>query len=232
MTNDPTTTGAEVGAHGTLTRGPRQGFKFELEVSFDVGIYAGSVWVGIFTGGAEPVQLIQVPLSRFESEVEAHIWAAETIALFEQNWRDTMGFEAARHFGNIGRWHLYAMGRAPYASIEDVIDAQVKQLEKSLREWFRLKVVRGHPSKWSPKQLADALLGILAAHPRELTWDELREELKTREPGRTPKTGNALRVLAGGFGLKLRELRRDAAKRRSPPPRRAKKSARARRNAG
>ena len=188
--------------------------------------------MGIFAGGDEPLQYIQVPLQRFESEEEAARWAVETIELFKLNWRDVMGNEMARHFANLGRWHLYEMGRAPYSSIEKVIDAQVKQMEKNLREWFRLRVGRGNPSKWSAKELADVLLDILTEKNPALTWPGLREELNAREPERTPASGDALRVLAGRLNLKLRELRKTATRRRGARGRKAKKRAPARRNEG
>jgi hypothetical protein len=225
MANHPTTTGAEVGEYGTLTRVMRRGFKLELEATFDVAIYNGAVWVGFFAGSSEPHEFIQVPLSLFESEEEATRWALETVELFTQNWRDAMAFEMARHFVNIGRWHLYQMGRAPYSSIDKLIAEQVKQTEKNLRQWLHRPTGRGHPSKWLASELRDMLLDILTEVNPALTWPGLREELKAREPDRTPKSGDALRVLAGRFELGLRELRRDATMRRNAPGWKAKRRA-------
>lgn len=229
--NVPKKAAAGNGNGDGLARVARQGFKLELDATFDIAIYAGSVWVGLFAGSPDPLHITQVPLDRFESEDEARAWALETVEMFEQNWRDVMAFETARHFNNIGRFHLYEMGRTSYSSIDKLIAAQVKQLEKNLREWFHRPTGRGHRSKWSSKELADALLEILTERPA-LSWDALREELQTREPDKTPASGGALRVLAGRFDLKLRTLQKEAAKRKRKREREDAKREHVPRNAG
>jgi hypothetical protein len=215
MADDPTTTGAEVGEHGTLTPVSRTGFRLELEATFDVVVYNGFVWVGFFAGGEEPHQMLQLPLDLFESEEQARQWGWETVELFKLNWRDAMAFEMARHFSNLGRWHLYQMGRAPYSSIEKVIAEEVKQLEKNLRQWFHARpTTRGNFSKWKGEQLVVSLLTLLMRHPAH-TWDELNDALKEYDPARAPKTGDALRQLARRHGLTLRKLKRHAAARKT-----------------
>jgi hypothetical protein len=214
MTNDPTTTGEEQQATaiepviGVMVRH----VKLELDGRFEVAIFGGWLWIVFFYGVPEESVETRIPLSRFKSEEEAVEWVQTTAESFKQNWGRAMGFETARHFNNIGRYVLYQMGRSPYTSLEEVIAEQVKQMEKTTREWFHLRVGRGNPSKWQSRELGDALLDILTKTKRPLKWDEVREELARREPDRTPDTGDALRVLAGRHGLKLRALRKDAAK--------------------
>lgn len=227
MADDPTTTRARAlrlaASSGMLPSdlgiAPvlRRDVKLELEGRFEVAMYGGWVFVVFFYGIPETAIETRVPLDRFESEDEARAWALETADGFAQNWGQMMGFETARHFNNIGRFTLYKMGRSPFTSLEEVIAAQVKQLERNLREWFHLPTGRGHPSKWKAHELAAALVEMLAAHPA-YTWNELSEELKRADPERAPASGEALRQLARRFGLGLRPLKRDAAKRRVKSP--------------
>lgn len=215
MTNDPTTTGAAAtGEHGTLTRVARTGFKLELEATFDVVIYADSVWVGFFAGSDEPHEMIQVPLALFESEEQAEQWGLETVEMFKQNWHPAMAFEMARHFNNIGRYHLYEMGRSPYSSIERVITEQVRQTEKNLRQWLHARPTkRGNFSKWNDRELYAYLVSLLTRHPG-YTWKELHAALKESNPDRAPKSPDALRQLARRNGLALRNLKKGVTKRR------------------
>ena len=230
MADDPTTTGAERDPTTTRARAERLAVlggvvtpspvlsrivRLELDGRFEVAIYGGYVWVAFFAGGDEPLHVTPVRLDLFESEDEARAWALETAEIFAQNWRDVMAFETARHFNNIGRFHLFEMGRGSLSSIEKVIAAQVKELEKNMREWFHLPVGRGRFSKWQGHELAASLITLLARHPA-YGWDELAAALKVLDPGRAPKSGDALRQLARRHGLLLRALKRDAAKRRAP----------------
>lgn len=245
MADDPTTTEAQAERDPTSNRARAERLiaralpslfrpvlarevRLELAGRFEVVIYGGYVWVAFFAGGAEPLHTTQIRLDLFESEDEAAAWALETAEMFAQNWRDVMAFETARHFNNIGRFRLFEMGRGSLSTIEEVIAEQTKQLEKNLREWFRLPTGRGRRSKWrTGKELGDVLLDILTEKNPALTWAGLREELAGREPERAPASGAALRALADRFGLKLRALRKSAARRRRTRDLQAAKSRRA-----
>ena len=226
MADDPTTTGAQ---QQELPPGMipvlRREVKLELDARFEVAIYGGRIWMIFFYGIPETAAELSVPLSRFESEDQATEWALETAGMFERGWGGVMGFETARHLHNIGQYNLHLMGRPGSLTLESIIAHQVKQLEKSMREWFELPAGRGKFSKWKGHELAAALITLLSRHP-DYTWKELSAALKELDPARAPKTDDALRQLARRHGLGLRALKRDAAKRRGEPGREGPKKKR------
>jgi hypothetical protein len=171
------------------------------------------VIVFFYEGNPIPQAPVLVPRAWFADEQQASEWAEKTVKTFEDYWSKVMEFETNRHFTNVGNFILRKMGILGAPSIEELIQDQVKTQESILRGRFNLPVGRGNFSKWTEYDLRVAIEKILTNKPA-WTWVDINEELRRLHADKAPASGEALRQLARRFGLKLRAIKREAAKRR------------------
>jgi len=160
-----------------------------------------------------PPYIIDVPRSYFTTSEQLQDWIEHVEGTFRAFWIRVMVVETNQHLRDCAYWTLGELKIAP-VNFSDILEEHRKASLENVRYRLGLPVGRGHRSKWRKPELTAALFEIVRKKPA-LSWKEINEELESKYPGRAPKNGETLRVLASSHGLTLRFLKAQARKTKS-----------------
>jgi hypothetical protein len=156
--------------------------------------------------GEPPRRTVRLPRSLFESEEQIGEWITKTWNKFVDWWSRAIYDETNQHFWDTANYYLDEMGLSSY-TFDDMVKGRSKAGADNLKLRFGRPVGRGRHSKWSKVELEAAIKGIIKRKPA-LSWAAIRDEIAVMFPEKAPKSGEALRVLAHGWGLSLREIKK------------------------
>jgi Arc/MetJ-type ribon-helix-helix transcriptional regulator len=150
---------------------------------------------------------LQFPPEDFKSAEHFTKWAEAVRDAFTKKIEQTVREELRLHFHDVASLCLDRL-RIERIDSKEIIANHIEQTKARVRKNVGARG-RGQPSKWTKRELSQAVRAALAAFPKmERTQENAAKRLRDMEPykEKAPPTGGALRILLKRHELKWEEV--------------------------